>query len=311
MVLRVDGHDLRIAEADAGSSDGWRFEVGVGAPVITSLSTKSTVVVQLLEITYGTGTSVTDWEGELRPKGLGDGTFGCRNGVDGAGCGDTAVFSDALFKHPAGDNYISYSAQELSFEQLAVYARETDYRVVFTVESDWTVDLNPMTLIHSVGGSEYRLAFNSAQRSNHGRTFRWRTSIEPLTYDWGYRTTYDRVKVRIHADRTGLTPIRVYYGGLRDNVPFTPPGGVEVLRDGILTDSTDGGDNFSRWDIARAKPYDNAAGRAYIAVIPGEFPSIDPSIGKVTTTHAQLRLIGSWPGSQITYAKGAWDAPPS
>ena len=310
-MLRVDGHDLRIAVGQ-GSGDGWKWDTDVvdTAPVITSFTTKSQIVVQLLEITYGTGTSVTDWEGELRSKGLGDGTFGCRNGVDGAGCDDAAVLSDALFKHPGGNNYISYSVQELSFEQLAVYARETRYRVVFTVESDWTVDLKPMTLVLSVGGSEYRLPFNSASRSNHGRTFTWLTSIESLSHDWGHRTTYDRVKVRIHAVRTGLNPIRVYYGGLRNNVPFTPPGGVPSFIDGVATDSNDG-TNFSRWDIARAKPYDNAAGRAYIAVIPGEFPSIDPSIGKVTTTHAQLQLSGSWPGSEISYAKGAWDAPPS
>ena len=312
LVLRVDGHDYRIAAA-SGSGSGWQWDIDNAdtAPVITSLSTKSTVVVQLLEITFGTGTSVTDWEGELRPKGLGDGTFGCRNGVAGAGCGDGSVFSDALFKHPGGSRYISYSVQELSFEQLAVYARETRYRVVFTVESDWTVDLKPMTLVLSVGGSQYRLPFSSAKRSNHGRTFTWLTSIESLSHDWGHKTTYDRVKVRIHAVRTGLNPVRVYYGGLRQNVLFTPPGGVPELRNDVATDSTNNGLDFSRWDIARAKPYDNAAGRAYIAVIPGEFPSIDPSIGKVTTTHAQLRLSGSWPGSEISYAKGAWDAPPS
>ncbi len=280
LVLRVDGHDFRIAEVTAASGVGWQWEIDAGSPVITSLSTKSTVVVQLLEIAFGTATSVASWEGALWSKDLGNGKFGCRNGVAGAGCGDGSVFSDALFKHPGGNNYISYSVQEFSFEQLTVYARETDYRIVFTVESDWTVDLKPMTLILSVGGSQYRLAFNSAKRSNHGRTFTWRQSMEPLTHDWGDKTTYRTVTARIHADRTGLKPVRVYYGGLRQNVVIITQGGSEV-RNNVATDSTNDGLDFSRWDVARVKPhrYDNAAGRAYIAMIPGEFPSIDPSIG--------------------------------
>ena len=92
--------------------------------------------------------------------------------------------------------------------------------------------------------------------------------------------------------------------------PFTPPGGVPDFKDDVATDSNDGGINFSRWDVARAKPH-RYLNSVLVAVIPGEFPSIDPSIGMVTTTHAQLRLSGSWPGSTIEYGKGTWDTQPS
>ena len=313
LVVRVDGLDLRIADSfDDSNGWGWRNVGSPGGALHTAFTTKSQIVVQLLEpIDEAVGLSVTRWQGELQSRDLGDGTFGCRNGVAGAGCGDGSVFSGGRFNHPGGGSVISYSVQELSFEQLAVYARETEYQVVFTVESDWTVDLKPMTLVLSVGASEHRLAFNSAKRSNHGRTFTWRESIEPLTHDWGDdKTTYDRVKVSIHAVRTGLATVRVHYGGLRNGKLFDADTRLRDAEGNVLERTTQTGSNFARWDVARAKPYDNAAGRAYIAVIPGEFPSIDESVGKVTTTHVRLFMSGSWPDSTVLYGVGTWNTPP-
>ena len=73
LVLRVDGHDFRIAVRASSFGNGWTWDTDVvdTVPVATSLSTKSTVVVQLLEITFGTGNECEQLGGRTLVQGSG------------------------------------------------------------------------------------------------------------------------------------------------------------------------------------------------------------------------------------------------
>ena len=236
---------------------------------------------------------VTDWSPTLKPKALG-GKQGCRNGVDGAECSDAAVLSDSQFNVNSGGyghaQTTTHRVEELTVEQVHQVGSDTQYRIVFTVASDRPVNINRMTLGIEYNGEALRLPLPHATRQ--GNTWTWLKWTDSSVLDWGRRSA---VKVRLHASTTDLDKVRVYYDAMRDDQPV---------------------EGFSRWDIAREKSYDfgshglNRFGRAWIAVIPGQFASLNPGQGKLTTTHAKLRLAGTTPGSSIGYAKGAINQPP-
>ena len=275
------------ATADTVDDDGEKVTLEFGTlPARVTAGTTDETVVSItddddLEVMASRRTSSPGiWNSILTPQALGGEKLGCRNGGGGTECSDPNVMSRDHF-HAKGSNY---RVQELSVETLRRWPFETQYRIVFTVSSDWTVDINKMTLGVEYNGDELRLPLYRAKREGDTWTWlEWTGSNAPV---WG---TKSRVTVRLHAVTTGLDTVRVYYDGLDNGQPV---------------------DGFTRWDIARAKPYANAAGRALIAYIPGEFVSIDPTVGKVTTTHSKLLLRGEWPGSTIEWGKGAFAAEP-
>ncbi len=235
---------------------------------------------------------VTDWSPTLYTKPLG-GKWGCRNGVAGAECSDNAVLSDSRFNVNSGGyghaESTTYRVEELTAERVHQVGGDTQYRIVFTVASDRPVNINRMTLGIENNGEALRLPLPHATRTSQGNTWTWLKWTESSVLEWHRRSA---VKVRMHAPTTGLDKVRVYYDSMSNGHPVS---------------------GFSRWDIAREKSYDfgyhglNRFGRAWIAVIPGEFAS---RAGKSTTTHAKLRLAGTTPGSSIGYAKGAINQPP-
>ena len=235
---------------------------------------------------------VTDWSPTLHTKALG-GKWGCRNGVDGAECSDTAVLSDSRFNVNSGGyghaQSTTYRVEELTAERVHQVGGDTQYRIVLTVASDRPVNINRMTLGIENNGEALRLPLPHATRTSQGNTWTWLKWTDSSVLEWHRRSA---VKVRMHAPTTGLDKVRVYYDSMSNGQPVA---------------------GFSRWDIAREKSYDfgyhglNSFGRAWIAVIPGEFASRE---GKSTTTHAKLRLAGTTPGSSIGYAKGAVNQPP-
>ena len=241
--------------------------------------------------------AVEEWEPELRSRDLGGGRFGCRDGVAGAGCSDSAVLSESRFSvHSGGYGHAettNYRVREMSVERVNQLGADRQFRVVLTVASSWTVELKNMTLVVDHNGQQYRLPFRRAKRSGLGRTFTWLEWTESSALVWGRGSTPE---LRIEASRTGLDKVRVYYDEMRGGQPV---------------------EGFRRWDIAREKPYDSFYhddwddDRAHIAVIPGEFPSLNQAQGKLLTTHVRLRLAGTTPGSRVQYIKGAYnDSPP-
>ncbi len=223
----------------------------------------------------------------------------------GAECSTTAVLSESRFNvNRAVYSYADttgYRVREMSVERVNQIGRDRQFRVVLTVASDWTVDLQNMVLVVDHNGQQYRLPFRIAKRSGHGRTFTWLEWTESSALVWGRGSTPE---LRIEANATGLDTVRVYYDGTHvvfDRATNRPqPKPVE---------------GFRRWDIARAKPYDSSfvsgwdGDRAYIAVIPGEFVALNAAQGKLTTTQAKLRLSGTAPGSHVEYAKTSFGRP--
>ena len=241
--------------------------------------------------------AVEEWEPTFNTKDLG-GKRGCQNGVSGAECSDAAVLSESRFSvHSGGYGHAettNYRVEELSVERVNQVGADRQFRVVLTVASDWTVELKNMVLVVEYNGQQYRLPFRLAKRSGSGRTFTWLEWTESPTLVWGQGSA---PKVRMQASRTGLDTVRVYYDEMRAGQPV---------------------EGFTRWDIAREKPYNSFyhddwdGDRAHIAVIPGEFPSLNPAAqGRLLTTHVRLRLAGTTPGSRVQYEKGAYnDSPP-
>ncbi len=243
---------------------------------------------------------VSDWRPALKAKDLG-GKRGCQNGVNGSECSDSAVLSESRFKvHVSDAQTTSYRVEELSSEKLQEHWRNAQYRVVLTVSADHQVRLNDMALVITFRGDELRLPFYRAKRSGHGETFTWLEwarsthNTEPIALKWETSSVSD-VGVRLDSAKTGLNTVRVYY---------------DEIRDGRAVEG------FRHWDIALEKPYDAFyhddwdGDRAHIAVIPGEFPGHNSGQGKLTTTHARLRLSAATPGSTIRYLKGAYDHSP-
>ena len=235
------------------------------------------------------GPDVTEWQPTMKARNINnsDAKAGCGGDID---CGDPVVFGGNRFSvnAPKFGGLRSYSIKELSVEFVAQYGHsETIRRVTLTVdEGGATVNLNDTWLVLTANLQTIMLPIRSQDRIGDG-TWTWVESSDALS--WG---PYSTVRVGIHANTTGLQTVRVYYDEMKN--------GQAV-------------DGFPHWHIAREKPYssdDWNGDRALLAVIPGEFVSLNTR-EKAITTHAKLLLRGDWPGSTIEYKKGNWNAPPT
>ncbi len=232
------------------------------------------------------GPSVTEWQPTMRARGINnsDSKAGCGGDID---CGDPVVFGGNRFSvnAPKFNGLRSYHITELSVEFVAQYGHsEIVRRVTLTVEEHGgTVDLNGTTLELTANGQSIRLPIRIQNRVGNTNTWTWVESSSALGW-----AAFSTVGVRIIPDTTGLQTVRVYYDEMKNGQPV---------------------DGFVRWDIARAKPH-ATLDQALIAVIPGEFVSVNTG-EKAITTHARLLLRGDWPGSTITYGVGTYDQPPT
>ena len=238
------------------------------------------------------GPSATKWQPTMKARHINNShaKAGCGGDID---CGAPVVFGGNRFSvnAPKYGGLRSYSIKELSVEFVARYGHdEVHRRVTLTVdEGGGTVDLDGASLELTANRQSIRLPIRTRDRIGPG-TWTWVESGSALA--WG---DYSTVGVRIIPVTTGLQTVRVYYDGMVN--------GQAV-------------DGFTRWDIAREKPYasdDWDGDRALVAVIPGEFVSINTK-EKVTTTHAKLLLRGDWPGSRVQFYHDApeqWNAPPN
>ena len=232
------------------------------------------------------GPDVTEWQPTMIARHINNShaKAGCGGDID---CNDPVVFGGNRFSvnAPRYGNLRSYSIKELAVEFVARYGHdEVIRRVTLAVdEGGATVDLNGMTLELKTNNGNSVIHLPIRRQNREGNTWTWVESSDALA--WG---AFSKVGVRIIPDTTGLQTVRVYYDEMKNGQPV---------------------DGFLRWDIARAKPH-ATLDQALIAVIPGEFVSLNTR-EKAITTHAKLLLRGDWPGSTIEYGKGTWDAPPN
>ncbi len=232
------------------------------------------------------GPSVTEWQPTMIARSINNShaKAGCGGDID---CGDPSVIGGNRFSvnAPKYGGLRSYYIKELTVEFVARHGHdEVSRRVTLTVEEHGgTVDLNGTTLELTDNGQSIRLPIRHENRVGNTNTWTWVETGGALA--WG---AFSKVGVRIIPVTTGLQKVRVHYDEMKNGQPV---------------------DGFVRWDIAQAKPH-ATLGQALVAVIPGEFVSINTR-EKAITTHAKLLLRGDWPGSTIEYGKGTYDQPPN
>ena len=293
--VTVAAYDSSASVMIAGASGMQRAAADIGLAIgenridVRVRSQDGTQRMDYVVVVWLSRSDVLNWAPTLSARVL-DGErrsrAGCQNGVSGGECNDPEILSESRFSvnAPLFGGLRRYYVTNLSVEFSHSDAFDTWRRVTLTVEEDGgTVDLYGMTLELTANRQSIRLPIRIQNRVGHTNTWTWVEKGSALS--WG---AYSTVGVRIIPVTTGLQTVRVYYDEMRNGQPV---------------------DGFVRWDIARAKPH-ATLGQALIAVIPGEFVSINTR-EKAITTHARLLLRGDWPGSTIEYGKGTWDQPPN